>query len=118
MPVFSRTPGSSRPQRPTTNLVTQSIRRATTAPARQTSLTQETVSCYELPWDVLHAWLVARYPSDKYPKLGFREEKVRCHNQDPDATNTKLLVCRHQINNDHYVFMVPELFTPVCRARS
>jgi len=57
---------------------TSFIRRVTTAPAKQGSLlTQQTVSSYKLSWENLKTYLEKKFPKDKYPKLEFKERKVR-----------------------------------------
>lgn len=63
--------------RSVTSFVKQGLRRISTAPATQGRLTQQTFPCYELKWENLKAFLETRFPKDKYPKLEFKERKVR-----------------------------------------
>ena len=65
------------PANPVTSFVKQRIRRITKAPVAQAGLTQQTFPCYELKWENLKAFLETRFPKDKYPKLEFKERRVR-----------------------------------------
>ena len=72
----------------------QGIQRIRTAPPTQGNLTQQTVPCYKLKWESLKAFLEQRFPSDIYPKLEFKERKVRCWSQHDLLIRPNLLVLR------------------------
>nr|AUW30699.1 hypothetical protein [Cladonia uncialis subsp. uncialis] len=73
---------------------TSLLKRARTAPANQSNLTQQTVSSYRLQWDKLRRYLETRFSQDNYPNyvFDFKERKI---------------------NKDRYVFMVPEALNSV-----
>ena len=57
---------------------TSLLKRARTAPANQSNLTQQTVSSYRLQWDKLRRYLETRFSQDNYPNyiFDFKERKV------------------------------------------